>query len=92
MLKFCHKGFCELVEDGDINISENLEILLSIIGQMADALSEDDAHATQESSSRLTAMLSKIQQNVDGIAVQQAFAKLSPEAQSGINELFGGSS
>ena len=85
--KFCHQGLCELVENGQIDIATNLELLLNIFGGIAAAVLEEEDIATQETCSRLAMILSTFQEKGNPSLLQQAFGKMSPQVQNGLNML-----
>ena len=62
---------------------------MSIFGQIAAAVADEEDVATQETCSRLASILTILQEQGDQMALQQAYAKLSPEAQGGLSMLLG---
>jgi len=76
-----------LVEKGDIDISQNAELLVKIIGGIAAALADEAEVASEETCSRLVSILNQLQQTCNQNVVQHAFSQLTEEAQNGINML-----
>ena len=87
--KFCHDGFCELVENGDIDLTQNLTQVLKVVGEVADAVNDGDEIATQETCGRFANIIAAIQSQLDASLLQQAFANITEEARNGINLLMG---
>jgi len=80
-----------LVESGEVDITSNLDRLLQIMGEVADAVSDGDEMASQETCGRFANIITAMQSQVDQSLIQQAYSALSEEAQNGINMLMGGS-
>mmetsp|Transcript_27299 Transcript_27299/g.31798 ORF Transcript_27299/g.31798 Transcript_27299/m.31798 type:complete len:1305 (+) Transcript_27299:116-4030(+) len=87
--KFCHKGFVELIESGEIDITSKTGLIMNIIGQIAAAVSDNEEIATRETCMRMAMILGEIQQQIDPATLESVYSSLSPEAQSGINTLMG---
>jgi hypothetical protein len=87
--QFCHDGLCDIIENGEVDItcSANLERILKIMGEIADAVADGDEMATQVTVGRFAKILAVIQNQVDQVRVQKAYSNLSEEAQNGINML-----
>ena len=83
--KFCHDGFCDLVENGELDLTQNLIKVLKVIGEVTNAVNEGHEMATQETCGRFASIIAEIQTQVDASLIQQAFANLTEEAQNGIN-------
>ena len=78
---------CDLVESGELDINTNLDKILNIMGEIADAVADGDEMATQETVGRFARILVAIQNQVDQVKVQAAYSNLSEEAKNGINML-----
>jgi L-serine deaminase len=78
---------CDLVESGELDINTNLDRILNIMGEIADAVADGDEMATQVTVGRFARILVAIQNQVDQVKVQAAYSNLSEEAQNGINML-----
>ena len=85
-MKFCHEGFCYILQTNVLEPNQ-IERIVNIIGQIAAAVVNEEDVATQQTCSQLTEIMQRLHQN-DIHAMQNAFSKLSPEAQHGINTLF----
>ena len=76
-----------MIESGEVDISANLEKLLNIMGEIADAVADGDEVATQETCMRFAYIISEIQSKVDQSVMQKAYGNISEAAQNGINML-----
>ena len=86
-IQFCHDGFCDLVEGGEVDINTNLDKVFEIMGEVSDAFADGDEMATQDTVDRFANILSAIQNQVDHPIIQNAYSNLSEEAKNGINML-----
>jgi len=76
-----------LVENGELDLTQNLTKVLKVIGEVTDAVNDGHEMATQETCGRFASIIAAIQTQVDASLIQQAFANLTEEAQNGINLL-----
>lgn len=87
--KINHKGFCDLVESGEVNVEESLVRIMEIIGEIADALNDGFEIATEETHGRLAGVIATVQSQVDYALLQQIYSNLTPEAQRGLMMVLG---
>jgi hypothetical protein len=84
-VQICHEGFADLCDNGVINVTTNAAGVLRVIGETLSFASEGEDIATDETISRMTDVLIRMQKQLPTAALNHAFASISPEAQCGIN-------
>lgn len=85
MDQICHAGFCDLVENGSIRVSDNADKVLRVVGETLFFVNEGEKLATAETCSRLASILIQMQQNISADKMNELFASLSLEGQNGIH-------
>lgn len=76
-----------MIENGSLDLNTNLDRILKIMGEIADAVADGDEMATEVTVQRFAKILVAIQSQVDQVRVQHAYSNLSDEARNGINML-----
>lgn len=84
--KICHAGFCNLVEQGSVNLTSEATKVLQVVGEVLFFVSDGETIASPETCSRLANIVVQMQQQLPGDRMNEAFATISVEAQNGINQ------
>lgn len=83
----CSAGLCDMIEKGVISTDIECGEILRVIGETLELVEEGEDLASTESCLRFAGILFKMQLEIPGDRMEQAFSALRAEAQSAVNAI-----
>lgn len=83
--KICHAILCQLLEAKEINLVNECQLLLRIIGEIFMRLDDGEDLADEDTTVHLACILHRLQSEVQPHIMQSCFASITPQEQTAIN-------
>lgn len=83
--KLCHAGLCDMIEHGKIDMTSTCEMIVRIIGEIFVMVDDGEDIASEETCTRLEAILIRVKDADHSGFVQNSFASLSVKGREAVD-------